>query len=372
MPALLFDPLQLRDVTLDNRVVVSPMAQYASEDGRMSDWHLMHLGHLAVGGAGLLFTESVVVSRDARISHHCPCLCDDETEAAIGRVVDFCQRHGSARLAIQIGHAGPKGSADTPWNGRAPYRAEQGAWPLVAPSALPYDEGWPVPTALDANGMAWIVERFVDATRRAARLGFNVVEMHAAHGYLLNAFLSPLTNQRSDAYGGTRSGRMRFPLEVFEAMRAAFPQDRPMGVRISATDWVEGGWGVEDSIAFAHELKALGCDFIDVSSGGVSPRQEVPVAPFYQVPLATAIREHAEIPVMTVGLIWEPRNAERLIAEGKADLVALGRGMLYDPRWAWHAAEALGAEAAYPVRYARSRPADWPAAFQDSRRIPGP
>jgi NADPH2 dehydrogenase len=353
----LFQPVRLRELGMDNRIVVAPMAQYAAEDGAMSDWHLMHLGHLCLGGAGLLFTESVVVSREARISHHCACLCDDATEAAMERVVGFCRRHGGARLGIQIGHAGPKGSADTPWNGRRPYAPSEGAWPLVAPSPLPHDAGWPVPAQLDEGGMAEIRRQFAETTARAARIGFDLAEMHAAHGYLLNAFLSPLTNRRRDGYGGDIGNRMRFPLEVFEAMRAAFPPERPLGVRISATDWVEGGWTVEDSTVFARELKGLGCDFVDVSSGGVSPRQQVPAAPLYQVPLAARVRAGAGLPVMAVGLIREPADAEAILARGEADFIALGRGMLHDPRWAWHAAEALGAEAAYPIRYDRARPA---------------
>jgi len=346
MTARLFSPIALRGLALANRVVVSPMCQYMAEAGTAGDWHLMNLGQYAMGAAGLVFAEATHVSAAGRISPRCLGLYSDANEQGLARVVDFCRRFGVTALGLQLAHAGRKGATLPPERGGGPAGPEDGAWTPVAPSALAFAEGWHVPRALDLAGIAEVRAQFVAATERAARLGFDVVELHMAHGYLLHQFLSPLANRRDDAYGGALDHRLRLPLEVFEAVRAAWPADRPLGVRISATDWVEGGWTIED--------------FIDVSSGGLDPRQKIPLGPGYQVPFAERIRAETGMTTMTVGLITEPAQAEAIVAGGQADLVAMARAMMFDPRWAWHAARALGAETAYSDRYARCRPAVWP------------
>jgi 2,4-dienoyl-CoA reductase-like NADH-dependent reductase (Old Yellow Enzyme family) len=359
MTSRLFSPITLRGLALDNRIVVSPMCQYMAEQGSAGDWHLMNLGQYAMGAAGLVFTEATHVSAVGRITPSCLGLYSDANEQALARVVDFCRRWGVAWLGIQLAHAGRKGSALPPERGSGPAGPEDGAWTPVAPSALPFDEGWHVPAALDGAGIAEIREQFVAATGRATRVGFDVIELHCAHGYLLHQFLSPLSNRRDDAYGGSLENRMRLPLEIFEAVRAAWPADRPLGVRISATDWVEGGWDLAQSLVLAGELKSLGCDFIDVSSGGLDPRQKIDLKPGYQVPFAERIRAETGLVTMAVGLITEPAQAEAIVAGGQADLIAMARAMMDDPRWAWHAARALGAETAYSPRYVRCSPALW-------------
>jgi NADPH2 dehydrogenase len=369
MTSALFSPLELRGLTLANRVVVAPMCQYSADDGAATDWHLMHLGSLAVSGAGLLITEATGVEARGRITPGCLGLYTDAQEEALGRVVAFCRRHGEARLGIQLAHAGRKASAQVPWDGAQPLGPEEGAWDTVAPSALAFAEAWPTPRAMTRADMEAVTAAFVASTERAERLGFDLMEVHGAHGYLLSAFLSPLANARDDAYGGSLENRMRFPLEVIAAVRGAWPEEKPLGVRFSGTDWEEPGWSVEDSVALARTLKAMGCDFAHISSGGNSPRHS-PVAsasPGYQVPLAEAVKSGSGITTIAVGMITEPRQAEEIVASGQADLVALGRGMLYDPRWAWHAAEELGGEAPYPPQYARSHPATRPAAFEPRR-----
>ncbi|ANK81009.1 MAG: oxidoreductase [Rhizobiales bacterium NRL2] len=364
----LFSEFELGGMTFDNRVVVSPMCQYLAEDGSATDWHLMHLGNLAMSGAGLLIIEATHVSQEGRITHNCLGLYSDENEAALTRAIDFCRRHGTAKLGIQVGHAGRKASTDIPLRGGKPLPSEQGAWQTIAPSALPYAEGWHTPRAFQAEDFARVREEFVQTAVRAARIGFDLFELHGGHGYLLHQFLSPISNQREDAYGGDLAGRMRFPLEVFDAVRSAWPHDRPLGIRLSATDWVEGGWTPEETVVLARELKSRGCDFIDVTTSGLDPRQQIPIGPGYQVPFAEQVRREAEIPTMAVGMITEPQQAEAIIAEGRADFVMLARGMMYDPRWAWHAAEELGVEIPYPAQYARAQPSKWPQAFAHRRR----
>lgn len=364
MTVPLFSPIRMRDVELDNRVVVSPMCQYQSVDGRAQDWHLMHLGQFCMGAAGLVFTEATHVSAVGRISPKCLALHNDEQQAALGRVLDFCRQFGVSRLAIQIAHAGRKASTNPPGQGGKPIAADAGGWQTVAPSAVPYADDWPVPEELDAGGIAEIRQQFVETTRRSEALGFEVAELHAAHGYLAHEFLSPLSNRRDDAYGGSLENRMRFVLETFEAMRAAWPAGKPMGVRLSATDWVDGGWDIDECVVLARELKALGCDFLDVSSGGLHPAQKIPLGPGYQVPFAARIRREADIPVMAVGMLRDPHLANDVVARGDADFIAIARGMMYDPRWAWHAAQELGVDTAYAEQYARCKPTLWPQAFQ--------
>lgn len=361
----LFSPFTLRGVTLPNRIVISPMCQYSAERGEATDWHMIHLGHLALSGAGLLCIEATAVEPDGRITHGDLGLWDDVTEAALKPVLAAIRKHSPIRVAMQLSHAGRKASSAAPWEGGQLVPVADGGWLPHGPSAVPHKDGETPPLALDAAGLNRIREAFAASARRAARLGIDAIEVHAAHGYLLHQFLSPLANRRTDEYGGSRENRMRFPLEIFEIVRAAFPEDRPVGVRVSATDWVEGGWELDDTIAFAHELKRRGCDWIDVSSGGVSPLQKIPLSPGYQVPFAQAVKRAVGMPTIAVGLINEPAHANRLIEAGDADLVAMARAMLYDPRWPWHAAAELGAQVTAPPQYWRSRPREHKALFGD-------
>ncbi len=359
MTSTLFTPIALRGVEIPNRIAVSPMCQYMSEDGSANDWHLMHLGQFAMGAAGLLMTEATHVSRIGRISHRCLGLYSDDNETQLKRVIDFCRRHGVAKLGIQLAHSGRKGSAHTPAEGGKPLGPEESPWLTVAPSALPFGPGWHVPEALSRQGLKDVREQFVDSARRSARIGFDVAELHAGHGYLLHEFLSPISNRRDDEYGGTTANRIRFPLEVFEAVRAAWPKDRALGVRVSATDWLDGGWTPEETVLFARELRALECDFVDVTSGALDPRQQIPFAPGYNVQFAEKVRKEAGIVTMSVGMISRAGQAEDIVASGKADMVAIARAMLDDPRWAWRAARELDAQAPYAKNYMRCHPSAW-------------
>ncbi len=363
MTSVLFSPLRLAGMELPNRIVVSPMCQYSARDGCASDWHMTHLGMLANSGAALLVVEAAAVERRGRITHGDLGLYSDDCEAALARVIDHCRRIGTARLGIQIAHAGRKASARLPWQGGEALPEGEDPWQTVAPSAVPFGPGWHTPRALAPSDLERLREAYVAATRRALRLGFDVLEVHAAHGYLLHEFLSPLSNRRTDAYGGDLAGRMRFPLEVFEAVRAEWPKDRPLGARITGRDWAEGGIEVAEAVAFARALKERGADFVCVSSGGIVPDARIALAPGYQVPFAAAVRREASIATRAVGLIATPKQAEAVVAGGKADLVALARAFLDDPHWGWHAAKALGAEVARPPQYLRAGTKLWPAAF---------
>ncbi len=360
----LFSPIHLRDLELRDRIVVSPMCQYQADDGAMNDWHLMHLGHLSMGAGALLFTEATHVSAQGRISPRCAGLWNDAQQAAMTRVVQFCQTHGAAKLGTQIAHAGRKASTNPPLKGSAPLTAAEGAWNTVGPSPIGFAPDWHVPEELDRAGLDRVKEEFVQATRRSDEIGFDVLELHGGHGYLLNQFFSPLSNQRSDEYGGSLEKRIRYPLEVFEAVRAAWPAEKPLGIRISAIDWVEGGSTVEDTAVFSQALQDLGCDFIDITSGGVDHRQKITTGPGYQVGFASAVKKEIDIPVMAVGLIVQPQQAEEIIADNHADFVMLARGVMDDPHWAWHAAHALGAETIYPDQYVRCAPHLWRGAAQ--------
>lgn len=362
----LFSPVALGKLALVNRIVIAPMCEYSAENGRATDWHMIHLGHLALSGAGLLFTEATAVEPGARITPADLGLWDDETEASIGKVMQAIRRYSSIRMGMQLAHAGRKASSATPWEGGNQIPQAQGGWLCDAPSAVPYKDGEEPPRALDGAGMERVRNAFAQAARRADRLGFDTVQLHAAHGYLLHQFLSPLANQRTDEYGGSLENRMRFPLEIYDAVRAAFSADKPVGVRVSATDWVEGGWDAEQTVAFAHALKARGCDYIDVSSGGMSPAQKIPLAPGYQVPFAERIKRETGLPTMAVGLITDPDHANDIVAQGKADMVSLARGMLYDPRWPWHAAAQLGHHVQAPKQYWRSQPRELKDLFVDA------
>ena len=370
-PAL-FQPLALGPLTLPNRIVIAPMCQYSAVDGSATDWHLIHLGHLALSGAGLLILEATAVEAQGRITTGCLGLYSDDNEAALARVLDAVRTHAASPampIAIQLAHAGRKASSRVPWLGGAQMPlGEPGAWRAVAPSARPHIDGEDAPQALDRAGLAQVRNAFVQAARRAARLGLQGIELHAAHGYLMHQFLSPLANLRVDEYGGSLANRMRFPLELFSAVRDAFPAERPVWVRVSATDWVEGsGWDVDSSIEFVRELQSLGCAAVHVSSGGVSPQQKIPLGPGYQVGLAQRIKQAVGLPTIAVGLITEPEQAEAIVASGQADAVALARAMLYDPRWPWHAAAKLGAQVSAPPQYWRSQPREFKDLFSGLR-----
>lgn len=350
MTAQLFTPVELGGVTLPNRIVVSPMCQYSAIDGSAQPWHQVHYGMLSMSGAGLLCLEATHVEREGRITQGCLGLYSDENESSLKPVIDWVRAWmPNVKVGIQLAHAGRKASAQRPWKGGGPLGqadAPDLPWTAFSASALPYDgeAGWHTPVALDAVGLKRVKQAFVSAVERSARLGIDLVEIHGAHGYCLHQFLSPLSNQRSDDYGGSMEKRRRFPLEVFEACRAAWPRDKALGVRLSATDWVEGGLTIEDTIETARQFKALGCDFVDVSSGGNSPAQKIQAGPGYQVPFAARVRKEAGIKTWAVGVITEPEQAEHIIASGAADCTAHARSFLVDPRWAWNAARMLGVE----------------------------
>ena len=360
-PAL-FQPIDFGGLTLPNRIVIAPMCQYSAKDGCMNDWHLIHLGHLALSGAGMLTIEATAVEPEGRITYADVGLWDDATEAAMARVLEGVRAWSSMPLAIQLAHAGRKASCDLPWLGGAQIAPDApNGWQTVAPSALPFDPADNAPAALDRAGMERIRDAFAEAARRSARLGYDAVQVHGAHGYLLHEFLSPLSNRRTDEYGGSLENRMRFPLEVFDAVRAAFPADRPVSMRVSGTEWVEGGWDIEQTCVFARELEARGCAAINVSSGGGDIRQQIPAGPSFQVPLARAVKAAVSMPVVAVGLITGFEQAETIVATGDADMVGLARTVLYNPRWPWHAAAALGAKVHGPDQYRRS----WPRGVGD-------
>ncbi len=363
MSSKLFAPIKLRDLELANRVVVAPMCQYSAENGSMTDWHMLHLGSLSNSGAGLLIVEATGVELIGRITHGCTALANDENEAAMKRVVASCKRYGTAKIGIQLGHAGRKASCKRPWESKAVSDPlDDGAWQTKSASAVAYAPGWHVPSAYTLAEIEQLKATFVAATRRAERVGYDLIEIHGAHGYLLHQFISPLSNKRTDQYGGSRENRIRLPLEIFAAMREAWPKHKPLGIRISAVDWIDGGLSIEDSIFFAQKLKDAGCDFMDVSSGGNDPGQKIVLGPGYQVHFAEAIRKATGMTVMAVGLIAEPEQAEAVVASGQADMVALARGFLDDPHWAWHAAWKLGADVPVSVQYARATLKTWPPA----------
>ena len=352
----LFSPLKIRGATLRNRIAVSPMCQYSSEDGFANDWHLVHLGSRALGGAGLVFAEATAVEARGRISPQDLGIWKDEHIAPLARIVRFIEQHGAV-AGMQLAHAGRKASTLRPWEGGGLIQESNGGWQTVAPSAVPFRLSDSAPTALSRSEIQETVAAFATATQRALAAGFGVVEIHAAHGYLLQEFLSPLSNQRADEYGGSFENRIRVMCEVVEAVRAVWPEGNPLFVRISSTDWVEGGWSVDDSVALAVRLKTLGVDLIDCSSGGNVPGARIPLGPGYQVPFAQRIRNEARILTGAVGLITDPSQADSIIREGEADLVLLARELLRDPNWPLRAASALGQQLMPPVQYGRAFPA---------------
>jgi 2,4-dienoyl-CoA reductase-like NADH-dependent reductase (Old Yellow Enzyme family) len=357
MPAKLFTPFDLGQLKLANRIVIAPMCTYSASEGCANDWHVIHYGGLAQSGAALLTLEATAVMPEGRITYGDLGLWNGDCEAALGNVLASVRRWSDMPIAIQIAHAGRKASTDLPWNGGAqllPGSAH--GWQTVSSSTLPFEAGENAPIALDRDGLKRTRDAFTEAATRAVRLGFDAIQVHSAHGYLLHQFLSPLANQRSDEYGGSLENRLRFPLEVFDAMRAVVPDTIPLTVRTSGTDWVDGGWDIEQTVTYAKALEARGCTAIHISSGGLSPQQKIPLGPNYQVPLARAVKQAVKMPVVTVGLITEAGQAEAIVGTGDADLVAVARAILYDPRWPWHAAAALGAKIKAAPQYLRSAP----------------
>lgn len=361
----LLSPVTLGPLTLPNRIVIAPMCQYSAENGQATDWHTLHLGNLSQSGAGLLILEATAVEPRGRISHADLGLWDDATEAALGTVLQTVRRWSTMPIGIQLGHAGRKASVARPWEGGKQIPADEAdGWMPVAPSARPFHAGNPAPHELTEDEIAVIVQAFAESARRAERLGIQLIELHAAHGYLLHQFLSPLSNQRSDGYGGPLPNRMRLLIEVFDAVREAVSPSIAVGVRISATDWVAGGWDLTQTETVAMILESRGCNFLHVSSGGLDERQKIEIGPGYQVPFAAAIKAKGRMPVIAVGLITEPDQAESILRHNHADAIALARGILYDPRWPWHAAAALGDSVVPAPQYLRCEPREARGVFE--------
>jgi 2,4-dienoyl-CoA reductase-like NADH-dependent reductase (Old Yellow Enzyme family) len=352
--AHLFSPLPLRALVIRNRVAVSPMCQYSSTDGLATDWHLVHLGSRAVGGAGLIMTEATAISPEGRISPQDLGIWGDNHIEALARITRFIRSQGAAS-GIQLAHAGRKASTKRPWEGGAPLTAAEGAWTPVGPSPLPFADGYSVPQELDEQGIKAVIHQFQEAARRAMAAGFDLIEIHSAHGYLLHSFLSPLTNKRKDRYGGTLPNRMRLLLEVVGAIREVIPERMPLFVRISASDWVEGGWDIEQATTLASALRDAGVDLVDCSSGGAVPHVKITAEPGYQVPFAERIRKQGKIATAAVGVITDPEQAEAIIRSGQADLIMMGRALLRRPYWPLHAARSLGQQIDWPLQYLRAR-----------------
>lgn len=353
---ILFSPYTLGECSISNRIVIPPMCQYTAHNGEAGPWHTMHYGTLAASGAGLLIVEATSVTPEGRIGVHDLGLWSEATAASLRQMLDNIRPWASMPIFVQLAHAGRKAAHATPWQGGKPLSPEEGGWECSSPSCLPYDSQTPAPHSLDASGMEHILQAFIQSAQRADSAGFDGIEIHAAHGYLLHQFLSPLSNTRTDAFGGSLANRMRFPLEVFKRVRDVFSEHKAVGIRISATDFAPGGWNLEDSIVFSQKCKALGCAYVHVSGGGLSCAQDITPCPGYQVSYAAAIKEEVNMPTIAVGLITNPDQAETILATRQADMVAIGRAMLYNPRWPWHAAAHLGAQISAPPQYWRSAP----------------
>ncbi len=349
----------MRGLTLANRIVVEPMTQFSADEGVAGDWHIMHLGQFAVSGAALVLTESCYVEAIARNNPSSLALYTDEQEVAIGRINEFFHHHGNAAFGVQLCHGGRKASSRPHWDGGGKLNFDQGGYEAVAPSPIAIRDGWPVPRELKISEIQDIISMFRNSALRAERAGLDLIELHFAHGYLVHEFLSPKTNRRHDLYGGSLDNRLRLATEIFEAVRDVWPDDRPLGVRVSATDWVDGGWDVDDTIVLAKRLDSLGCDFIDVSSGGLMPDQKIITGPGYQTRFAAAVKANVEMKVITVGQITEPRQAEEILRTNQADLIGVARIMLFNPHWPWKAAFELGADVWYPKQYERAHPDRW-------------
>jgi len=353
--ARLFSPLRLRELAFKNRIFVSPMCQYSAVDGMPTDWHLVHLGSRAIGGAALVMTEATAVSPEGRITPFDTGIWSREQAAAFRKIAGFIQQHG-ALAGIQIAHAGRKASTDVPWRGGKPLDTGNGGWQPIAPGPVPFAEGYSVPREMTEADMERVRKAFADAARHGREAGFQVVEVHMAHGYLLHEFLSPLTNRRTDACGGSLENRLRFPVSVALAVREEWPERLPVFVRVSATDWVEGGWNLPQTIALARELKKIGIDMVDCSSGGAVPDAKIPAGPGFQTPFAAAVRREAGIATGAVGLITEPAQAEQIVSTGMADALMIGREFLRDPYWPLHAARSLWVDMPWPSQYERAKP----------------
>ena len=363
MPSTLFTPFRLSGLELANRIVVSPMCQYSADDGCASDWHLMHLGMLAHSGAALVIVEATHVERHGRITHGCLGLYSDDNEAALARVVAQARRMGPAKFGIQIAHSGRKGSAQRPWEGGGALPPDADPWPTIAASPIPFGAGWHTPRGVTEADMERVRAAFVSAAQRALRIGFDEIELHMAHGYLAHGFMSPISNKRTDQYGGSLENRLRFPLSIARAVRAVVPRTLPLGARITGSDWREGGLTPDDAVTIARALKTEGIDFICVSSGGVAADIRNPAEPGYNVSIAARVKREAGIAARAVGLIVKPEHAEEIVAKGEADLVSMERCFLDDPHWGWHAAKALGADVARPPQYQRAGPKLWAPAL---------
>ena len=362
----LFSPIKLASLELANRIVVAPMCQYSADDGCANDWHLMHLGMLANSGAALVIVEATHVERAGRITHGCLGLYSDDNEMALARVIASARRAGTAKFGIQIAHAARKASAQLPWDGAQALQPGQDPWQTMAASPIPFGENWHTPREITEADMERIRNAFVSAAQRALRIGFDEIELHMAHGYLAHGFMSPVSNKRTDQYGGSFENRMRFPLSIAKAVRAVVPKDLPLGARITGSDWRPDGLTPDDAVAIAKALKTAGIDFVCISSGGITADTRTPTTPGYNVPIAARVKKEAGILTRTVGMIVKPEQAEEIVAKGEADMVSLARGFLDDPHWGWHAAKALGAEVARPRQYLRVGPKLWAPAAKAS------
>ncbi|WP_036593565.1 hypothetical protein [Ottowia thiooxydans] len=357
--SVLFAPFQLRGVEFTNRIAVSPMAQYSARQGAVQPWHLQHLGSLAVSGPALVCIESTSVERQGYGSRTCLALHDDAQESALRELITQIRTFSSVPLGIQFGHSGRKGASCDPSEGRRALRVDEGAWALYAPSALAWSVSWPVPREMDRSDIDRVIEAYGQAAERAARLDITVIELHSAHGYLLHSFLSPISNRRTDGYGGSLQGRMRLIMEITDRVRAAWPQDRVLGIRLNNHDWIEGGLTIDDTVETARCFGAHGGDYACISAGALTDEARISAAPSYLVPFASEIRQRATISTFVTGMIIDPREAEEIVARGDADMLSIGRAFLDDPRWVWRAAQMLGAKACYPMQYALSQPNVW-------------
>ncbi len=364
MRPLLFSPLSIGPVEVPNRIAVAPMCQYSAHDGCAEDWHLQHWMNLAMSGCGLITIEATGVERRARITHGCIGLYDDATERAMKRGLDAARAVAlpGTKFAIQLAHAGRKASSKRPWEGGTALGQDEDPWPTVSASAIPFNDGWHTPEALDEAGIARIIDAFAASAKRAERLGIEVIELHMTHGYLVHQFLSPISNKRSDRWGGSYENRARFGLAIAEAVKAAVGKGMAVGARITGSDWLEDGLTVDDAVRYARDLEALGLDFVCVSSGGLDPKARIKVGPGYQVPMASAVKKGTGLVTRAVGMIVTPKQAEEILQAGDADQIALGRAILDNPRWGWHAADELGLDYPRPPQYDRARPKVWPGA----------
>ncbi|HCX15135.1 MAG TPA: oxidoreductase [Rhodospirillaceae bacterium] len=364
MAPLLFSPMALGPFEIPNRMTVAPMCQYSADDGSATAWHTHQLMNYAMSGAGIVMVEATAVERRGRLSHGCLGLYTDANEIALSQVMMDAKNVAPAgsRFGIQLAHSGRKGSVQRPWEGGRALGPSEDPWPVIASSALPFSHNYPTPAALNEEGMQTVREAFVQAALRSLRIGFDIIELHSTHGYLLDSFLSPIANQRTDEYGGSLQNRTKFPLSVAKAVRAAVPKDKVFGMRITGTDWTNDGWSTEDAANYSKSLKELGVDYLCVSSGGVAPGLPYPTGPGYQVPLAENVKAITGLPTRTAGHIVVPEYAEEILQAGRADMIALARAILDNPHWIWHAADRLGAKVCYPPQYERINPSMWKAA----------